>query len=99
MKIIQDGNPDKLKEIVRFTCKKCDCIFEAEKVNTKLVVNTTKHIIYANVRFVIIRVPAINRFKIPVQATIQTIGKCRLVLEAFTYCMLFRIEHYILCIR
>lgn len=31
MKIIQDGNPDKLKEIVRFTCKKCDCIFEAEK--------------------------------------------------------------------
>lgn len=31
MKIIQDGNLDKLKEIVRFTCKRCGCVFEAEK--------------------------------------------------------------------
>ncbi len=30
MKIIQQGNPNYLKHIRRFTCK-CGCVFEAEK--------------------------------------------------------------------
>ena len=31
MKIIKEGNLDKLKKIKRFECKECGCIFEAEK--------------------------------------------------------------------
>lgn len=31
MKIIKEGDLNKLKEIKHFECKKCGCIFEAEK--------------------------------------------------------------------
>lgn len=30
MKIIQKGNPDAVKRRVRFTCRRCACIFEAD---------------------------------------------------------------------
>lgn len=29
MKMIQEGNLDKLKQVIRFQCDDCDCIFEA----------------------------------------------------------------------
>ncbi len=31
MKIIKEGDLNKLKKIKRFECKECGCIFEAEK--------------------------------------------------------------------
>ena len=31
MKIIKEGDLNKLKRIKRFECKECGCIFEAEK--------------------------------------------------------------------
>lgn len=31
MKIIKEGNLNKLKKIKRFECEECGCIFEAEK--------------------------------------------------------------------
>ena len=31
MKIIKEGNLDKLMRVKRFKCKECGCIFEAEK--------------------------------------------------------------------
>ena len=31
MKIIKDGDPSIVKQIIRFVCPKCLCIFEAEK--------------------------------------------------------------------
>lgn len=31
MKIIKEGNLDKLKKIKRFECITCDCIFEADE--------------------------------------------------------------------
>jgi len=31
MKIIKIGDPSRLKQIKRFTCKQCGCIFEAGK--------------------------------------------------------------------
>lgn len=37
MKIIKDGNLRKFKETKRFTCKYCDCIFEAD--NTEYTVH------------------------------------------------------------
>ena len=30
IKIIKDGSLKKMNKIKRFTCKKCDCIFEAD---------------------------------------------------------------------
>jgi len=31
MKIIKEGNLNKLKKIKRFECRECDCIFDADK--------------------------------------------------------------------
>ena len=63
MKIIQDGNLDKIKETIRFACKRCGCVFEAEKTNIKGVRSTMKHTIYANARFVTTNVLKTSRFK------------------------------------
>ena len=38
MKIIKDGNID--RETKRFTCKKCGCVFEADKDEYRLVTST-----------------------------------------------------------
>ena len=36
MKIIKDGNLRKFKETKRFTCKYCDCVFEADNTEYKV---------------------------------------------------------------
>lgn len=30
MRIIKEGNPDAVKRRVRFTCRRCGCVFEAD---------------------------------------------------------------------
>lgn len=30
MKIIKEGNPDVIRRRIRFTCKRCGCIFDAD---------------------------------------------------------------------
>lgn len=39
MKIIKQGDLDKLKQTKRFECKKCGCVFEAEKSEYDIVNN------------------------------------------------------------
>ena len=36
MKIIKQGNINKLKAVIRFTCSKCGCIFEADNTEYKI---------------------------------------------------------------
>ena len=47
MKILQHGNPEKVMEArkrhtTKFTCKNCDCVFEANRSEIKLI-GDTKH--------------------------------------------------------
>ena len=35
MKIVKEGNPDKLKPTYRSTCSNCDCVFEFKKSELK----------------------------------------------------------------
>ena len=31
MRVLRNGNPDVARPVVRFQCKNCDCLFEAER--------------------------------------------------------------------
>ena len=55
MKIIKHGNPERLKEVMIFTCEYCGCEFEAD--NTEYEVS---HDIYHNDKYYSVKCPECN---------------------------------------
>ncbi len=51
MKIIKEGDISKLKKTKRFECKKCGCIFEADKTEYKISSQYNEFYTYATCPF------------------------------------------------
>lgn len=47
MKIIKEGNLDKIKQTKRFECKICGCVFEADAGEYKLTFERNTEVAYA----------------------------------------------------